>query len=194
MTAWDEAAALVGTEVKGGLFGNRVVGIEPVERSAIRRFCEPMEMDCPLHYDDETARAHGYRGVVAPVSSITQAFTDPGQWTPGAPSTYTSADPHAEPTRPGEAGEAGLASLPGPEMTSAFATDIEIEYFSDVYIGDHLRMEGNKLISCVPKETSVGRGAFMVFESQCLKGDDELVAILRRGVYAFDPHPRSDGG
>lgn len=186
---WDEVVAMVGQEIKGGLFGDKVVGIEEVERSSIRRFCEPMEMDCPLHYDDEVARAHGYRGIIAPVSSITQTFVDPGQWKPGDPTIFTSAEAHAQPVKPGS-GENPFASLPGPKSTAGFATDVEIEYFTDVYVGDRLRMEGNKLLSCIPKETSVGRGAFMVFESRCFNQNDELVAIMRRGLYAYTPHQR----
>lgn len=188
MKEWDEVVAMVGQEIKGGLFGQTIIGIEPVERSSIRRFCEPMEMDCPLHYEDEIAQAHGYKGIVAPVSGITQSFVDPGQWKPGDPSIYTSPEPHAQPKRPGSGEGNPFSSLPGPDCTAGFATDVEIEYFLDVYVGDKLRMEGNKLVSAIPKETRVGRGAFMIFENRCYNQNDELVATMKRGLYVYTPH------
>lgn len=184
---WDEVVSMIGQEIKGGLGGDTIVGIDAVERSAIRRFCEPMEMDCPLHHDDEVAKANGYKGIIAPASSITQTFVDPGQWKPGDESIYTSNDAHSQPQRPGAGGNP-FASLPGPDATAGFATDVEIEYFDDVYIGDNLRMEGNKLLSVVPKETSVGRGAFMIFENRCYNQKDEMVATMKRGLYVYNPH------
>lgn len=183
---WDAVLAQVGQEVEGGLLTN-LTAVEDVERASIRRFCEPVEFDCPLHYDDDVARAHGYGGVIAPYSSITQTFVDPGQWSPGDPSIYTSAEEHAQPAQP-ELGDNPFASLPGPKASAGFATDIEIEYFQDVLVGDRLHMRGNKLLSCVPKETSVGRGAFMTFESNCYNQREEIVATMRRGLYVYNPH------
>jgi hypothetical protein len=185
---WDALVARVGEEIEGGLQSN-LTAVEDVERASIRRFCEPVEFDCPLHYDGDVARAHGYGGVIAPHSSITQTFVDPGLWSPGDPSVYTSADPHAQPVKAGS-GDNPFASLPGPDVSAGFATDVEIEYFQDVLVGDRLEMRGNKLLSCVPKETSVGRGAFMIFESNCYNQRGEMVATMRRGLYAYNPHSK----
>lgn len=186
VTEWDGVVALIGQEIEGGAFGQHVVAVEEVERSSIRRFCEPVEMDCPLHHDDAVAKAHGYRGIIAPCSSVTQTFVDSGVWRPGDPTVYTSYEPHAQPERPGSDGNP-FAALPGPAVSAGFATDIEIEYFADVYIGDRLEMKGNKLLSCVPKQTSVGRGAFMIFENRCSNQRGEDVAVMRRGLYVFNP-------
>lgn len=186
--AWSVLVGMVGQEIEGSPLADQQ-GIEDVERSAIRRFCEPLEFDCPLHYDGNVARDHGYGGIVAPWSSVTQTFVDPGQWSPGEPPIYTSADAHAQPIRRG-AGANPFAYMPGPEVSAGFATDVEIEYFEDVLVGDRLRMRGNKLISCIPKETSVGRGAFMTFESGCYNQRNELVAIMRRGLYVYNPHTK----
>lgn len=185
---WDQLIGLIGQEVEGGPLTN-LAAVEDVERASIRRFCEPLEFDCPLHFDEELARGHGYAGVIAPYSSVTQTFVDPGQWSPGDPPIYTSADAHAQPVRPG-AGDNPFASLPGPQVSAGFATDVEIEYFQDVIVGDRLEMRGNKLLSCVPKETSVGRGAFMVFESSCYNQRGDIVATMRRGLYAYNPHSK----
>ncbi len=40
-------------------------GIEPLEWVAIRRFCEPLEFDCPLYYSTEVARQHGYKDILS---------------------------------------------------------------------------------------------------------------------------------
>lgn len=185
---WDVLVARVGEEIEGGLQAD-LSAVEDVERASIRRFCEPVEFDCPLHYDDEVARAHGYEGVIAPYSSITQTFVDPGVWSPGDPPVYTSADAHAQPVKAGS-GDNAFASLPGPNVSAGFATDVEIEYFQDVLVGDRLEMRGNRLLSCVPKETSVGRGAFMTFESNCYNQRGEKVATMRRGLYGYVPHSK----
>jgi acyl dehydratase len=42
-------------------------------------------------------------------------------------------------------------------------------------------------VSCVPKQTSVGRGAFISWESQIANHRGELVALLRSGTYAYMP-------
>jgi hypothetical protein len=48
------------------------------------------------------------------------------------------------------------------------------------------------LLSCVPKETRVGRGAFCTFESEIVSDKGDVVARMRTGTYAYDPHPVSD--
>ena len=47
---------------------------------------------------------------------------------------------------------------------------------------------GDKLISCDPKETRVGRGAFVIYESEIRNQRDELVAKLRQGGYGYIPN------
>ena len=53
-------------------------------------------------------------------------------------------------------------------------------------------MQGRKLLSCIPKETRVGRGAFITWESEILNQRAELVARIRVGMYQYVPH-RSKG-
>jgi len=80
-----------------------------------------------------------------------------------------------------------------PHTTAAFATDIEIEYHEPPVVGDRLTVKGRELISCLPRETRVGRGAFMVWERRVVNQRGDLVALLRNGGYryiAFDA-PRS---
>jgi acyl dehydratase len=78
-----------------------------------------------------------------------------------------------------------------PRTPGFFATDIEIDYLQPVVVGDRVRMRGRKLLSCVPKETSVGRGAFIVWESEILNQRGEPVTRMRMGMYQYIPHERS---
>lgn len=55
---------------------------DPIERSAVRRYLEPLEFDCALHYDPGFARLHGYEDVVAPVSALSTFAMGP-MWCPG---------------------------------------------------------------------------------------------------------------
>ena len=186
---WEDLVASVGQDFSGGL---TLTGADPVERSMIRLFCEPIEMDCPLHHDDEIARQHGYRGIIAPVSMINQTLTTPPIWQPGQPSLWTATDADARDYR----AMAGIYTmpLPKPPTTAVFATDIEIEYVVPVYLGDVLTKKGRKLVSVNVDQTSVGFGAFMVFESEILNQKGELVAIQRNGQFSYNPHPKEKGG
>ena len=73
----DELQAWVGRE-------HAFAGVDAVTRNDIRRKLEVYCFDCPLHYDDAIARAHGYRGVVAPVA-LTPLWAMPAYWSPGEP-------------------------------------------------------------------------------------------------------------
>src|SRR5258708_1089564 len=46
--AWQPMIDAVGTDFSDGA---EVQGADEVERGAIRRFLEPLQFDCPLHYD-----------------------------------------------------------------------------------------------------------------------------------------------
>tara|TARA_B100000315_G_C14141986_1_gene391760 strand:- start:303 stop:542 length:240 start_codon:yes stop_codon:yes gene_type:complete len=77
-----------------------------------------------------------------------------------------------------------------PKTTASFATDVEIEYFAPVCVGDVLTTKGRKLVSVTLRETRVGYGAFTVFESEIHNQRGELVAKMRNGGYAYNPHPK----
>lgn len=186
--AWQPVIDLIDQDFSEG---ERVSAADDVEKATIRRYLEPLEFGCPLHYDEAAARANGYRGILAPYSGISQTWTDQGQWHPGQPSNYPTADPNANGIR--RAADAAGRPVPSPDTTAGFATDIEIEYFEPVCVGDHLTYSGRKLLSVVPRETSVGRGAFMVWQREVHNQRGELVAQLRNGGYQYVPKPREEG-
>jgi hypothetical protein len=173
--AWQPMIDAIGEDFSGGAVRQ---GADEVERSGVRRFIEPLEFDCPLHYDAEVAKQYGYTGILTPYSSI-PSWTIPPMW------TERNAQPQRSPV-----GNTSGRPTPAPPTTGYFATDIEIEYFQPVVIGDRLTSSGRKLISVTPKETSVGRGAFLVWESEVRNQRRELVARMRNGTYDYNPHQR----
>ena len=179
--AWQPAIDAVGQDFSGGVV---TTAVDQIERGAIRKFCEPAELDCPLHFDADVARQHGYRDVLAPASGISQTWLDGGLWAPGSGSRYPTAHPHADIPR------TRLEPLPQPPVpptTANFATDIEIEYYEPSVVGDRLTVRGRRLLSCVPRETRVGRGAFMVWEREVVNQDGRRAALLRNGGYSYVP-------
>ena len=180
--AWQALIDAVGTDFSPTATS---VAIDQIERGAIRKYVEPLEMDCPIFYDEDVARAHGYEGIPAPTSGISQTWIETGVWTPQRELAWPTNDRDAPPPR--SPAPDGAIPPPVPETTAAFATDIEIEYHKDAYVGDRLTNSGNRLISCVPKQTSVGRGAFQILESYVHNQDGELIATVRRGLYSYVP-------
>ncbi len=181
---WQPLMDAVGTE-----FGSdaEVWGADFVEKGIIRRFLEPLEFDCPLHYDQATAQHYGYRDILAPYSSVLSSAI-PALWSPGQ-RIWTSAERNAQPAAsPVASSQSDAMHQLMPPSPGFFATDIEIDYLQPVVVGDRVRMRGRKLLSCVPKETSVGRGAFIVWESEILNQHGEPVARLRTGMYLYTPH------
>ena len=182
---WQATVDVVGEDFSGGV---QSTAADAIELGAVRKFLEPLELDCPLHYDGDVAKQHGYRDVLAPVSGISQTWLDTGLWLPGQGSRYPQAHSHVDIPR------LATAPMPQPDMPSTsagFATDIEIEYFEPPVVGDRLTVRGRKLISCVPRETRVGRGAFMVWEREVVNQNGDRVALLRNGGYSYVPFESS---
>ena len=179
--AWQGTVDAVGGDFSGDV---QSTAVDQIELGAVRKFLEPLELDCPLHYDPDAAKQHGYRNVLAPVAGISSTWLDAGLWRPGMGSRYPQAHPHVDIPRT-RAG--AMPEPPVPDTTAAFATDIEIEYFEPAVVGDRLTIRGRTLISCVPRETRVGRGAFMVWESEVVNQDGARVALLRNGGYSYVP-------
>ncbi len=175
---WQPMIAAIGRDFGG----EAQVGADVVELGLVRRYCEPLEMDCPIHFDKEAARAAGYEGVVAPVSSVL-TFTLPAMWSPGEDTFYPSAGRDDQPPRsPVKPPVAEMA----PPTTGYFATDIEFDFLRDIVVGDRLTRVGNTLLACVPKETRVGRGAFTKWQWEVRNQRDELVAQVRVGLYFYN--------
>jgi hypothetical protein len=157
-------------------------GADPVEHGAIRRYLEPLELDCALHTDPEVARRHGFDDVTMPYTGVI-AWTIEKAWAPGQ-TLFDSAERDAQPVHtPINNQEMTL----GPETAGFIGTDVEIDFLRPVVAGERLGRRSNRLVSCRPKETSIGRGAFMTWESDVVTTTGEVVARIRIGTYAYVP-------
>ena len=180
--AWQPLVDAVGRDFGGGTV---VFGADAVEPGTIRRYAEPLELDCPLHYDPAVARAHGYPDVVAPYTAAL-SYSVPAMWRPGEPTLYGDPAPDAQPARSPINNE----DMPlGPKTTGFFATDIALDFVRPLHAGERVGRRGRKLVGCVPKRTSLGRGAFLTWESELVTESGEVVAVVRSGTYAYDPEP-----
>ena len=164
-------------------------GADAVEAGGIRRYLEPLEFDCALHYDADTARQHGYPGIIAPYTATMQ-WAMPPMWSPGEPPLFTDDARNAQPAR----SPINNQGFPlGPRTTGYFATDMEMDFVRPVTVGERLGRRGHRLVSCTPKETAVGRGAFMKWESEVVDANGEVVMRMRTGTFAYQPHQRAAG-
>jgi acyl dehydratase len=154
-------------------------GVDEVTLNDIRHKLEVYCFDCPLHYDEKVAQAHGYRTVVAPVA-MTGLWMVPPYWTPGEPPPFA-------PGLRERNGTYRRTELPEP-FTRGFNAASEWEAFEPLYPGDKLRST-SKLIKIEPKTTRVGTGAFITGETRVTKQSGELVLITRGTSYRYDPSP-----
>lgn len=154
-----------------------------IEASAVRRYLEPLEFDCALHYDRDTARAHGHEDIIAPYTAMS-TFAVPPLWRPGR-ALFTSADRNARP-----AYVASRIAWPAyfPPYTATFATDVDIEFLRPARVGERLRRSSRRLLACEPKATKVGRGAFVKVESEITTEGGEVLARFQNGSYLYTPH------
>lgn len=164
----------------------RVFIADRIETSAVRRWLEPLEFDCALHYDREVARRHGYDDIVVPVAALPTFSLEP-MWRPGD----VLFDCDARDAQPARSAITGIRCGLEPPTTGFFATDIEFEYLRTVTVGECLMKHGALLVACEPKETRVGRGAFITWQSQLINEDLEVVARTRTTLFRYNPRSES---
>ena len=179
--AWDPVVEAIGTDI--GLDEVQEPA-DAIETGTLRRYLEPLEFDCPLHHDKVMAREHGYRDVIAPYTAAI-SFTMPSMWQPGDPPLFDSSDRDAQPER-----SAVKPRYPDffPDFAGYFATDMDVDYLRPLHLGERVRRRGAKLVACDPRETRVGRGAFLKTEAEIVTDEGEIVALLRTGLFLYNPH------
>jgi N-terminal half of MaoC dehydratase len=180
---WQEVVEAVGRDFSDGAVH---YGPDRVEAGAIRRYLEPLELDCPLHHDPAVAREHGFEDVIAPYTSLS-SWAIPAMWQPGDAKLFADAGRDAQPTRT----PINNQDFPlGPPTTGFFATDLQYEFVRPVTVGERIGRRGHRLVSCTPKETAVGRGAFLVWASEFVDDAGDVVARMQYGTFAYQPHER----
>ena len=179
---WEDTKAWIGralSDFEGG-------GDGTVEAGTIRPRLEVLEFGCPLHYDEKVAKEAGYAGVFAPYTML-QTYSRSANWQPGQPTLWQSNHPNFTIKAQVEKSE-----IPQPG-THSFATDVEIEYFQPMYLGDKVSVRERRLINVNPKRTRVGEGAFLTLESRFCNQRGGLVGVARTSAYIYVPHPRREG-
>jgi hypothetical protein len=182
---WQPVVEAIGQQFgSGGL----VLGADRVEAGSIRRYVEPLEFGSALHHDKAAAQAAGWPDIIAPYTSIL-SFSVAPMWRPGEAPLFDSDDRNAQPAR-SPINDAGLPM--GPKTTGFFATEMSLEFRRPIHVGERVGRRGNKLVGCSPKQTSVGRGAFLTWESELVTEEGEVVASMRTGTYAYVPNENAD--
>jgi hypothetical protein len=162
--------------------GKPLVWGEPIEPSTVSRYLEPLELDCRLHSDEAFARAHGYGAIVVPYTALT-TLAVPLIWRPGDAPLFTSDDRNARlPSSPLSPERSDIE----PPTRNGFAVRWDMEFSSPALIGDRLCRRKNILLSCTPKQTRVGRGAFMSWESEIINDREQSLARIRSTIYRYN--------
>jgi len=185
MSEWQPLVEMVGEDLSDG---STTWGADRVEAGAIRRYLEPLELECETHTDPVAAQAYGFSDVTLPYTAIL-SWTLPPMWRPGEV-LFDSHQRNAQPVH----SPIGGAELPsGPKVSGYFATGMEIDFIREVVAGERIGRRGRKLLSCVPKETKVGRGAFVQHESDVVTESGEVVAKIRVSTYSYQPRNEYEG-
>jgi hypothetical protein len=179
--AWQPLFDRVGDDLDGGAVR---FGPDAVDASAIRRYLEPLEFDCVLHRDADSARAHGWPDLVAPYVSV-WSFMMPPAWEPGDGPTFPAADRDTQPRRSPIADD----HFPGaPPTDSVFGTGVSMEFDRPLHVGERVGVGPRRLVACEPKQTRVGRGAFVTFERDVVTGSGERICRITAQIYLYDAH------
>ena len=143
----DYLSGLIGQEYRAPRIAR-----EPVSASAIHSWCDAMSELGPLYHSPESARAAGFRDVVAPPAML-QVWTMPGL-EPGRP-------PTAGPSREGDLDETIRKTLDEMGFPSTLATSTAQRFLETVQLDDVISEE-NVLVRCSNlKTTSLGDGYFV---------------------------------
>ena len=173
---WEEAEACVGQVI------GTQRGADAVELGSIRRWLEPKQFDCPLHTDDEAARAAGYEGVVAP-RTMALTYGLGAYWHPGDPPEEKGDTPRQIPIPV-------IFDVPAP-CTLSFATSVTAEFHRPMYLGDRLTLT-SRLRSLTRKTLRVGDGAFFQQEDTYTNQREEVVAVVLLDIFRFSPPQDED--
>ena len=178
---WEDTATHIGTDYSGGII---LTADERVDKVMLSRYCEPAEIGNLTYWDEEIARIAGYRSQVVPWAAVKEVPTYSGNWRPGAPTRFPmDADLDHQSQLAARAPSAG--GPPVPPTNAGFFTDMTIEFFEPVCLGDRLNTMGRVLHHVEPKETRVGVGAFIGYDTSYFNQFGELVARATQGNYSF---------
>lgn len=168
---WEETESYLGQVI------GEDVGCDAVELGSIRRWLESKEFDCALHTDADTARAAGYRDVIAP-STMVFTYGLPAYWEPGDLPARLGDEPRQIPIPV-------IFDVPAP-CTLSFASNMDVEFFDPMYPGDRISRV-SRLTDIQYKELRVGKGAFLSQEDTYRNQDGQTVAVVNLTIFRFVP-------
>ena len=181
---WDDAIAAIGKDFSGG---KDHIAQETIEATSVARYCEVWEIGNPIYWYKDAAKQAGYRGVVVPWSSSYQTFTNTSFWRPGQPSRFPVGTDKNLGTANAAPREDEEQPVPMPITTQGIITDIQLEFFEPLIVGDRLTAKGSKLLNVRVRETRIGYGAFMNRGSEFYNQRGQLVTRINRGLFTYNP-------
>ena len=174
---WEEAEACLGKVLEV------VQGADAVEQGAIRRWLEPKQFGCPLHTDEQAARAAGWEGLMAPGAMALSLGIAP-YWQPGDPPARPS-DPPRQISIP------VIFDVPAP-CTLSFATSLEVEFAAPLRLGDRIART-TEFVSLARKTLRVGDGAFFRQRDSYRNQRGETLAVAHLDIFRFSPSESGAG-
>lgn len=149
-----------------------VLGPVEVSEYLVRHWCEALEDGNPLYLDEAFARSRGYRGLVAPPGLLVGTLTTPFRWPwpPNGQQQERNIHHYLK----------ALLNLP-----VAIATDLEMEYYRYLQVGDRVKVS-QQLVSISPwKKTRLGEGHFWTVDRIYRDMKDQIVARARQTYFAY---------
>jgi acyl dehydratase len=135
--------------------------IYEVDNLGCRQFARAVGYTDPIYYDEEAARAKGYRGIVAPIGFLGHPIYDPA--------------------RPPRGPEASGMNIPYKRVLNG-GTDIE--YFGVVCAGDRLTAT-SKVTDLQEREGRVGPMLIVNTETTFRDDSGAIVAVMRGTVIRY---------
>ena len=167
---WEDTEACLGEVIAS------FTGADCVNEADIRRRLEVLAWDAPIHYDEEVARAAGYRGLVSPATMVI-TWVLPAYWKPGEARPQFG-DPLYLP-------RFALRRIPAPGE-ALFATECRTSFHAPLYPEDRVSGEV-RFVSYKRKRLKIGDGAFMVAETRYTNQHGDLIAVEEITVFRYQP-------
>ncbi len=143
-----------------------------VNEYLIRHWCEALEDGNPLYLDEAYARSRSHTSIVAPPASLLTTFLLPLRWP-------WPAVGGREPRRFIHYDLKELLDLP-----VGIVTDIDVEYYAPVFVGDLLNTTQRLVSVSEWKRTRVGEGHFWTIDRTYRNQNAILVARERMTIFS----------
>jgi len=161
---------------------------DEVNQAMIRHWVDAMGDDNPVYVDEESARANGFPGVVAPPTML-QAWIMRGYRSQPGGSWQAPKEASGEPS----AQEQLFAVLNEAGFTSVVATNCDQEYLRPVVLGDRLTVRSVIESVSPEKHTGLGDGHFVTTRLEFTDEHGEPVATMRFRILRFRPRHTRPG-